>query len=287
MQSITTAQKITNITTKSLKDYLYEVSKFKVLSIEEERELGRQIKEGNMYARDKLIKSNLRFVITCAKHYQNRGLTLEDLIEEGNIGLCKAADKWDEEKGFRFITCAVWWIRQSITKALTSKSRTIRVSQGISDAQFRVANRKQEFIQKHDREPTEEELAQLCEVSDKVMHNSIKANYKYTSLDLEVGDKSDSMLLIEVIPNTNIVSPDRSFEESDRSKIISGILDSPIFNQVEKDFIEDYYLSINKTYTLKDLSIKYSIPMTRLRNMKEDIIKKLKIHFSDTLRELL
>lgn len=287
MQSITTAQKITNITTKSLKDYLQEISKFKVLSIEEERELGRQIKEGNKYAREKLIKANLRFVITCAKHYQNRGLTLEDLIEEGNIGLCKAADKWDESKGFRFITCAVWWIRQCITKALTSKSRTIRVSQGISDAQFRAATRKQDFIQKYNREPTEEELADICEVSNKVMHSSMNADYKYTSLDLEVGDRSDSMLLIEVIPNKGVVSPDKSFEESDRTQIISDILDSPIFNQTERDFIEDYYLSVNKTYTLKDLSIKYGIPMTRLRNMKDGIIKKLKVNFSNTLKELL
>lgn len=286
MQSITTAQKITNITTQSLKDYLQEISKYRVLSSEEEQELGRQIKEGNQYAREKLIKANLKFVITVAKHYQNRGLSLEDLIEEGNIGLCKAVDKWDEAKGFRFITLAVWWIRQTITKALTSKSRTIRVSQGISDTQFRAAVRSQEFFQKYNRDPTEEELANICDVSQKVLHNSIKSNYKYTSLDLEVGDSNDSMLLIEVIPNKSITSPDSSFEQSDKAKIISDILKNPMFTDIERRFINDYYLS-SKTNTLKDLSIRYGIPMTRFRNMKDELLKKLKANFSNTLRELL
>lgn len=286
MQSITTAQKITNINTQSLKDYLQEIGKYKVLSSEEEQELGRQIKEGNAYARDKLIKANLKFVVTVAKHYQNRGLSLEDLIEEGNIGLCKAVDKWDEAKGFRFITLAVWWIRQTITKALTSKSRTIKVSQGISDAQFRAAVRSQEFFQKYDRDPTEEELANICDVSQKVMHSSLRANYKYTSLDLEIGDSNDSMLLIEVIPNKSAISPDSSFEQSDRSKVIADVLKNPMFSDIERQFIDDYYLS-PEIHTLKELSIKYGIPMTRFRNMKDKLLKKLKVNFSNTLRELL
>lgn len=291
MRQITTAQSFTNVNTRSLKDYLQDLSRYKLLTIEEEKEIGLAAKRGDTKAKQKLIESNLRFAITVAKHYQGRGLSLEDLIAEANAGVCIAAEKWDVDRGYRFITYALWWIRQCITKALTNKSRTIRLSQGPVDILFRINKYKQEFIQKNMREPTEDELARICKCSIKQLHNAINSNINYTSLDStsSVSDQ-DSPLIIEAIPNNNIENTDDSILNSNKKEVIIKILsDSMIFSQLEKNITLDYYGISDNSDNLscfRNLAKKYNRSVEGVRQIRNRTLVKLKKYYGKTLAGL-
>ena len=291
MRQITTAQSFTNVNTRSLKDYLQDLSRYKLLTIEEEKEIGLAAKRGDTKAKQKLIESNLRFAITVAKHYQGRGLSLEDLIAEANAGVCIAAEKWDVDRGYRFITYALWWIRQCITKALTNKSRTIRLSQGPVDILFRINKYKQEFIQKNMREPTEDELAHICKCSIKQLHNAINSNINYTSLDStsSVSDQ-DSPLIIEAIPNNNIENTDDSILNNNKKEVIIKILsDSMIFSQLEKNITLDYYGISDNSDNLscfRNLAKKYNRSVEGVRQIRNRTLVKLKKYYGKTLAGL-
>lgn len=290
MRQITTAQSFTNVDTRALKDYLQDLSKYKLLTIEEEKEIGLAAKRGDTKAKQKLIESNLRFAITVAKHYQGRGLSLDDLIAEANAGVCIAADRWDVDRGYRFITYALWWIRQCITKALTNKSRTIRLAQGPVEIQFRINKYKQEFIQKYMREPTDEELAHLCKCSISQLHNAINANIGYTSLDTTASTDPDAPLIIEAIPNTNIENADDYVTNLNRREVIIKILnDSKTFTPLERNVIIDYYgLSSESgdTVYFKTLAVKYHKSTEGIRQIRNRALVKLKKYYGKTLASL-
>ena len=290
MRQITTAQSFTNVDTRALKDYLQDLSKYKLLTIEEEKEIGLAAKRGDTKAKQKLIESNLRFAITVAKHYQGRGLSLDDLIAEANAGVCIAADRWDVDRGYRFITYALWWIRQCITKALTNKSRTIRLAQGPVEIQFRINKYKQEFIQKYMREPTDEELAHLCKCSISQLHNAVNANIGYTSLDTTASTDPDAPLIIEAIPNTNIENTDDYVTNLNRREVIIKILnDSKTFTPLERNVIIDYYgLSSESgdTVYFKTLAIKYHKSTEGIRQIRNRALVKLKKYYGKTLSSL-
>lgn len=290
MRQITTAQSFTNVDTRALKDYLQDLSKYKLLTIEEEKEIGLAAKRGDTKAKQKLIESNLRFAITVAKHYQGRGLSLDDLIAEANAGVCIAADRWDVDRGYRFITYALWWIRQCITKALTNKSRTIRLAQGPVEIQFRINKYKQEFIQKYMREPTDEELAHLCKCSISQLHNAVNANIGYTSLDTTASTDPDAPLIIEAIPNTNIENADDYVTNLNRREVIIKILnDSKTFTPLERNVIIDYYgLSSESgdTVYFKTLALKYHKSTEGIRQIRNRALVKLKKYYGKTLSSL-
>lgn len=290
MRQITTAQSFTNVDTRALKDYLQDLSKYKLLTIEEEKEIGLAAKRGDTKAKQKLIESNLRFAITVAKHYQGRGLSLDDLIAEANAGVCIAADRWDVDRGYRFITYALWWIRQCITKALTNKSRTIRLAQGPVEIQFRINKYKQEFIQKYMREPTDEELAHLCKCSISQLHNAINANIGYTSLDTTASTDPDAPLIIEAIPNTNIENTDNYVTNLNRREVIFKVLnDSKTFTPLERNVIIDYYgLSSESgdTVYFKTLAVKYHKSVEGIRQIRNRALVKLKKYYGKTLSSL-
>lgn len=285
MIAITTSRKFTNIDTRALKDYLKELSRYDILSSDEEKELGRQIKDGNKTARDKLITHNLKFVITCAKHYQGKGLSLEDLIAEGSIGLIEAADRWDADKGYRFITYALWRIRQKLTKALTYKSRTVRIAQTASNIIYRIRVRTNEFMLKYKRVPTDEELAKACKCTIKELRTAMESKQEYLFLDSHVGNgDSNSSSFEEILPDNNGYNPE---DIEDRTYIFIKILSNPVFSVLERNIILDYYGFMGDgKVSMKELGIKYDITTAKAWNLKRSAITKLKKHFSNILEEL-
>lgn len=290
MRQITTAPSITNIYSRSLKDYLHDISRYKLLTKDEERYIGQLSKRGNMKARRKLINSNLRFAVTVAKHYQGRGLPLEDLIAEANAGICRAAERWNVDLGYRFITYALWWMRQCITKALTNKSRTIRIAQGPVEIQYRINKYRQEYIQKYGEAPTDEELAKLCRCTLPQLENALNSDINYTSLDTSTSSDSDAPLIIEAIPNNNVDSTDTSAEHKNKREVILNILNSKYFTKIERDIVLDYYGFSdpnNESKYLKNLCEKYHKSTECIRQTKLRAIIKLKKYFRKTLKELL
>ncbi len=197
MRELKISQSITSRNTDSLNKYLVDINRYPLLTPEEETDLAEQVKLGGRQgreARDQLVKSNLRFVVSVAKQYQHRGLGLTDLIDEGNIGLLRAADKFDPTRGFKFISYAVWWIRQSILQALAEKSRTIRLPLNQVDALTKISNQVNDFEQKHQRQPTAQEIAEMTNISEEKVSSSLTANQKTASLDAPIGEDGDGSL---------------------------------------------------------------------------------------------
>ena len=199
MRQLKISQKITNRESEALERYLSDVSREPTITADEEVALAKQIKQGSTVAFDRLVKANLRFVVSVAKQYQNNGLTLNDLINEGNIGLLKAAKRFDETKGFKFITYAVWWIRQSILQAVVENSRMIRLPDNKSQLIKQINHAFQSFLQENDREPTNEELAELFNVDVETIAYVIQSGLRHTSLDEPIGDEGNIGVAIDLI----------------------------------------------------------------------------------------
>src|ERR671913_537387 len=186
MRQLKISKQITNRESQSLDKYLQEIGKVDLLTPDEEVELAKRIKEGDQIALEKLTKANLRFVVSVAKQYQNQGLSLGDLINEGNLGLIKAAQRFDETRGFKFISYAVWWIRQSILQALAEQSRIVRLPLNKIGTYNKANKAYMAFEQEHEREPSTEELAELLEMSETEINNIFQSNTRHTSLDAPV-----------------------------------------------------------------------------------------------------
>ena len=191
MRQLKLTKSITNRESQSLEKYLQEIGKVELISPEEEVKLAKLIKLGDQVALDKLTKANLRFVVSVAKQYQNQGLTLPDLINEGNLGLIKAAQRFDETKGFKFISYAVWWIRQSILQALAEQGRLVRLPQNKIGTYNKANKAYMAFEQEHEREPSTEELAEILEMSETEINNIFQSNTRHTSLDAPVHEAED------------------------------------------------------------------------------------------------
>ena len=210
MRQLKITQQITKRESKSLEKYLQEVSREGMITADEEVELAQKIKDGDDYALNKLVRANLRFVISVAKQYQNTGLTLEDLINEGNLGLIEAAKRYDHTKGFKFISYAVWWIRQSILKAAADNSRTIRLPHNRLGEIQKINKASSEFEQTMEREPTDEELSELLDMDLEKVQNSRKMSKKQASLDAPMANDDDNNSLISVIESDGTPAPSDS-----------------------------------------------------------------------------
>lgn len=272
MRQLKIATQITNRDSQAVEKYLQDISRIPMINAEEETVLAQKIRIGDEAALDKLVKSNLRFVVSVAKQYQHQGLTLSDLINEGNLGLIKAAQRFDETKGFKFITYAVWWIRQSILQAVVENSRMIRLPHNKSQLIKQINHAFQTFLQENDREPTNEELAELFNVDVETIAYVIQSGLRHTSLDEPIGDEGNSGVAIDLIVDEHQQSPDfhlmdeslknefkiimRSLAPRER-EVISKLYG--INGEVPKSLEEvayDYSLSIERTRQIRDLAIR-------------------------------
>jgi RNA polymerase primary sigma factor len=276
MRQLKITKQVTNRETASLDKYLQEIGKVDLISAEEEVELARKIKLGDMAALERLTKANLRFVVSVSKQYQNQGLSLPDLINEGNLGLIKAAQRFDETRGFKFISYAVWWIRQSILQALAEQARIVRLPLNKIGIINRVNKAFNELEQLLGRTPTIDELADHLEVSDTDVRNSLANNGRHVSMDapLKDGDE-DSSSMYDVLQNSEGNNPEKDLIlESLRSEIERSLATLKLR---EADVIRLYFgLGEFPPMTLAEIGLRFDLTRERVRQIKEKGIRKMK-----------
>lgn len=275
MRQLKITNNITSRESLALDKYLVDIGRIDLLTIEEEAELAKKIKLGDEDALDKLTKANLRFVVSVAKQYQNQGLSLADLINEGNVGLMKAARRFDESKGFKFISYAVWWIRQSILQAIVEYSRMVRLPLNKMTAYNKVNEAYVNFIQKNEREPTNEELAEILGVSEKDVATFLKGGVKHISVDAPLSEDEGAMSLVDMMSYGDENSPDlKLMEESVRKEVVDGL---EILSPREIQVISAYYgLGGNKPLTLEEIGEAYDLTRERVRQIKERAIRRMR-----------
>jgi len=276
MRQLKISKQVTSRETASLDKYLQEISKLEMITPEQEVELSRRIKAGDMEALEKLTKANLRFVISVSKQYQNQGLSLPDLINEGNLGLIKAALRFDETRGFKFISYAVWWIRQSILQALADQSRIVRLPLnkigGINKINKAFAKLEQEF----EREPQPDEISQILGIPEAIVADFIKYTHRHVSMDAPISNSDDDNNMYDVLKNDdeNFV-PDRGLYFESLSKEINRAINTLTLRERE---ILIYYYGLNgkPQLTLEEIGEKLELTRERVRQLKEKAVKKLK-----------
>lgn len=284
MKSFKITQSITDRQDASLGLYFKDVSKQPMITPEEEIELTKQIRAGDKAAIDKLVRANLRFVISVAKQYQNKGLTLVDLIQEGNIGLIEAAKRYDETRGFKFISYAVWWIRQSIIHAISEQCRTIRIPMNQVVYINKINKASEKFEQENGRKPSVEELAQATELdSNKILLTLASVN-KAVSLDTPFSDEEAGCLL-DVIPNENSSETDEYSSRNDLSDSIEFVLSKLPFR--ERDILRMSFGIGMCVMQNEEIADRFGIGCERVRQIQKEALNKLKIEYGDVLRELL
>ena len=273
MRQLKITQSITNRESASLDKYLQEIGHEELISVEEEVELAQRIRKGDRKALEKLTKANLRFVVSVAKQYQNKGLSLPDLINEGNLGLIKAAEKFDETRGFKFISYAVWWIRQSILQAIAEQSRIVRLplnQVGSVNKINKIANR---FEQEHERRPSADEIGDFVDLPEEKIEDALKVNTRHVSMDAPFADGEENSLL-DSLPNND--SPDTDFElvmESLRNEINRALL---TLNERERHIIEAFFGINQPEMTLEEIGEKFGLTRERVRQIKEKAIRRLR-----------
>lgn len=272
MRQLKITKSITN-RTPSLEKYLQDIAKEELITTEEEVELARRIKRGDEKAVEKLAKANLRFVVSVAKQYQNQGLSLPDLINEGNVGLIKAARKFDETRGFKFISYAVWWIRQSIMQALAEQSRTIRLPLNQVGSLNRINRAFADFEQKFERQPTHEEIAELLDISIDKVKDSLNSNGKPVSMDAPFKQDEEGTLL-DVMPNEDVPNVDDKLQEESLKKEIARALNA--LSEREKVIIRLFYGLSGKPWKLEEIAEEMDLTRERVRQIKERSIRKLR-----------
>jgi len=276
MRQLKITQSITNRADKSLEKYLSDISKEEMITIEEETRLARRIREGDQSALDKLTKANLRFVVSVAKQYQNQGLPLIDLINEGNLGLIKAAKKFDETRGFKFISYAVWWIRQSILEALSEKSRVIRIPLNQVGVLSKINKTIGKLEQDLERIPTHEEISEALDIPEYKISETVKTSLKHTSFDAPLGGDSEASAMIEVLINPDSPSADNLLIHESLRTEIERSLDT--LDLRSKNVIKMFY-GIDQACprSLDEIGQKLDISRERARQIKEKGIKKLRV----------
>ena len=276
MRQLKITKQVTNRETASLDKYLQEIGRVDLITAEEEVELARKIKQGDQKALDRLTKANLRFVVSVSKQYQNQGLSLPDLINEGNLGLIKAAQRFDETRGFKFISYAVWWIRQSILQALAEQARIVRLPLNKIGIINKVNKAFSELEQELGRTPTIDELADALEISDADVKQSLANSGRHISMDapLKEGDEGSSSLY-DILQNLENTNPERELIlESLRSEIVRSL---NTLKLREADVIRLYYgLDGSAPMTLAEIGLRFDLTRERVRQIKEKGIRKLK-----------
>ena len=273
MRQLKITKSITNRESASLDKYLQEIGKEDLITVEEEVELAQRIRKGDQEALDKLTKANLRFVVSVAKQYQNQGLSLPDLINEGNLGLIKAAEKFDETRGFKFISYAVWWIRQSILQALAEQSRIVRLPLNQVGSLNKINKAFQRFEQEHERTPSPGELASGLELPREKVTDTLRVAGRHISVDAPFADGEDNSLL-DVLVNTDSPNADRGLINESLATEVDRALET--LTERERDIIK-YFFGIGcSEMTLEEIGEKFDLTRERVRQIKEKAIRRLR-----------
>lgn len=276
MRQLKITNRITSRESLALDKYLNDISKIDLLEPEEEIKLAERIKEGDEEALEILTRSNLRFVVSVAKQYQSHGLSLSDLINEGNVGLMKAARRFDPSKGFKFISYAVWWIRQSILQAIVEYSRLVRLPLNKVNLYSKVKDARQSFIQQFEREPSTAELADLLGVSEKKIEDILEDGERHLSLDAPLGSEDENpTTMLDYYVEDGEDSPDLNImKESLTNEINSGL---STLSPREMDILKLYYgIGGNKPLTLEEIGDRFDLTRERVRQLKERALRRLR-----------
>ena len=275
MRQLKISKSITNRESESLEKYLQEIGRVELIRPEEEVKLAKLIKQGDQQALDRLTKANLRFVVSVAKQYQNQGLTLSDLINEGNLGLIKAAQKFDETRGFKFISYAVWWIRQSILQALAEQSRIVRLPLNKVGLTNRISKAYSQLEQEFEREPSAEEIAELLEVSVEEVAATIGVGGRHISMDQQISAGEDGTL-IDLMENKNA-------EKTDQQMVLTDSLNTEIARTLnilthrQKEVLVYFFgLGIDHPLSLEDIGERYNLTRERVRQIKDKALDRLR-----------
>ncbi len=275
MRQLKITKSITNRESQSLEKYLQEIGKVELINPEEEVKLAIRIKQGDQWALEKLTKANLRFVVSVAKQYQNQGLTLPDLINEGNLGLIKAAQRFDETRGFKFISYAVWWIRQSILQALAEQSRIVRLPLNKVGLTNRISKAFSLLEQEYEREPTPEELATFLDMDTEEVAATLGVAARHVSMDQPLSDGEESTL-IDVLVNHNAATTDNelAFKASLKTEIDRSL---STLTDRQKDVIRFFFgIGVDHALSLEDIGERFNLTRERVRQIKDKAITKLR-----------
>lgn len=275
MRQLKISKQITNRESQSLDKYLQEIGKVELLTPDDEVELARRIKEGDQLALEKLTKANLRFVVSVAKQYQNQGLSLGDLINEGNLGLIKAARRFDETRGFKFISYAVWWIRQSILQALAEQSRIVRLPLNRVGALNKIGKAFSKLEQAFEREPSPQEISEILEgMSETEVQDTLKISGRHISMDAPLVQGEENRLL-DVLENEEEPDPDSGLINESLSKEVERALST--LTQREAEVIRLYFgIGVEHSLTLEEIGEKFDLTRERVRQIKEKAIRRLR-----------
>ena len=275
MRQLKISKSITNRESESLEKYLQEIGKVDLITPEEEVKLALRIKQGDQAALDKLTKANLRFVVSVAKQYQNQGLTLPDLINEGNLGLIKAAQRFDETRGFKFISYGVWWIRQSIMQALAEQSRIVRLPLNKVGLTNRISRAFSYLEQEYERSPTAEELAFFLDIDTEEVSATMNVAARHVSMDSPLSDGEESTL-IDVMINSNADSADKQimFRDSLKQEIQRSL---SVLTERQKEVICYFYgIGVDQPLSLEDIGARFCLTRERVRQIKDKALTKLR-----------
>ncbi|HEV9038331.1 MAG TPA: RNA polymerase sigma factor RpoD/SigA [Puia sp.] len=275
MRQLKITKSITNRESQSLEKYLQEIGKVELISPEEEVKLAIRIKQGDQKALDKLTKANLRFVVSVAKQYQNQGLSLPDLINEGNLGLIKAAQRFDETRGFKFISYAVWWIRQSILQALAEQSRIVRLPLNKVGLTNRIQKAYSQLEQEFEREPSAEELAEILELDIEEVSSTLGIAARHVSMDTPLSEGEDNTL-IDVLenPNAELANSNIEHKESLKQEIDRSL---KTLTERQKEVICFFFgIGVDHPMSLEDIGEKFNLTRERVRQIKDKAITKLR-----------
>ncbi len=273
MRQLKITKSITNRESASLDKYLQEIGHEELVTVEEEVELAQRIRKGDRHALEKLTKANLRFVVSVAKQYQNQGLSLPDLINEGNMGLIKAAEKFDETRGFKFISYAVWWIRQSILQAIAEQSRIVRLPLNQVGSVNKINRMLNKFEQENERRPSIDEIADSVDLPEDKIEDALKVNTRHVSVDAPFVDGDDNSL-IDILPNSDAPMADKALVMESLREEISRALRT--LNERERNIVECFFGINNPEMTLEEIGDKFGLTRERVRQIKEKAIRRLR-----------
>jgi len=274
MRQLKITKSITNRETASLDKYLQDIGKEELISAEEEVLLAQRIRQGDQQALEKLCKANLRFVVSVAKQYQNQGLSLPDLINEGNLGLIKAAQRFDETRGFKFISYAVWWIRQSILQALAEQSRIVRLPLNQVGSLNKIKKESSRLEQKFERPPSPDEIAKALEIPEYKIDAALKISTRYISMDAPLSEDED-MKFIDIFVDEDTPVTDAGLMRESLAREIQRSLST--LTDKERDVVNLYYgIGMNHGLTLEEIGAKFDLTRERVRQIKEKAIRRLK-----------
>ena len=273
MRQLKITKSITNRESASLDKYLQEIGREELITVEDEVELAQRIRKGDQSALEKLTRANLRFVVSVAKQYQNQGLSLPDLINEGNLGLIKAAEKFDETRGFKFISYAVWWIRQSILQALAEQSRIVRLTLNQVGSLNKINKALSKFEQENERMPSPDELADILDIPREKIADTLRVSGRHVSVDAPFVDGEDNSLL-DVLVNNDSPNADRGLVNESLNKEIERALST--LTERERDIVKYFFGIGTQEMTLEEIGEYFGLTRERVRQIKEKAIRRLR-----------